>query len=431
MLPVLAVCPLLLGLPLALRSLTVAIAFAAVAVFVLAWGLFGLDRTAAGTMVAAFALAPCVKFVIPGFRFFDVSDGLFLVAIVLSIPRLVSRRIWLPQAFVLGSLAFVTMVVLASANSATPAQSYIYGGRVVLAMIAIPALLVWWRPQGKLLVTLALAYTMGTGVSVLVGLTQEGSRSTGLTYHPNVLGYTAVLTLSLVPFLARALSKPYRTPICVAVFVVAFVGIMTSGSRAALITALFLIVLVPAVERSILAALAVVGAGLMALLYVPQRFGSGEGNDALSRLLGGGGAEGSNTARLNSVERTWEVALDHPFLGVGFSFSDFFTHNAYVQIAADSGFIGLAAFAAVGASMIMPLFSYHGVHSRLVFPAVVFLFAAPVSPNLTDRYIGILWGLSLVGAVAVHEARRKSRQDSSAMAPTGEPLTPVAQPPWR
>jgi O-antigen ligase len=427
--PVLVVFPLLLALPLAVRSLTVALALAGVAVFMIAFGLFGLDRTAAGTMVAAFALAPCVKFVFPGFRFFDLSDGLLIVAILLAVPQLVTRHIWLPKAFVLGSLAFVTIAVLASAHSLKPGPSYYFGARVVLAMIAIPALLVWWRPRGKFLVTLVLAYAAGTAVSVLVGLPQTGPRSIGLTGHPNVLGYTAMLTLSLVPFLAKALPKPYRTPVCAAVFVIAFLGIMTSGSRAALITALFLIVLVPAAERSIYAGLAVIGVGLVALLYVPQRMGAAEGNDALSRLLGGGGAEGSNVERLTSLEQSWAVAVDHPFLGVGFNFSDFFTHNAYVQIAADAGFLALAAFAAIGVSMVAPLFSHDDIHSRLVYPAVVFLFAAPVSPNLTDRYIGLLWGLSLVGVVAVHEARREREQDGSAMLPNEEMLTPVTQPP--
>ncbi len=195
-------------------------------------------------------------------------------------------------------------------------------------------------------------------------------------------------------------------------FGIAFLGIMTSGSRAALIVALVLLVLVPAAERSIVAALTVLGSGLVAILVFGQRIeAGGEGQDALSRLLGAGDVEGSDSARVEGVEKVWALALEHPFLGSGFTFSDFIAHNAYVQIAAAAGFLGLAAFAVICASMVTPLFAYDDVHSRLVYPAIVFLIAGPVSPNLTDRYIGFLLGLSMVGVVAVHEARRGARPE--------------------
>jgi hypothetical protein len=428
--PFLLIGLLLFSLPLALSSVVFTVAVAALAVLVLMLAVLGLDRTSVWLMVASVGLAPCVKFVFPGFLFFDISDGLFIIAVALAVPRLVTRHVWLPKQFVFGSLAFVTLSVLASLHSATPGRSFYYGGLIVFTFVGLPALLVWWSPSDKVVLALALAYAAGTGASVLVGLTQTGSRSTGLTNHPNILGYTAVLALSLVPFLAKALAKPYRTPICMAVFVISFVGIMTSGSRAALLTALTLIVLVPAAERSIFAALAVIGAGLLALLYVPKRIAAGGGgHDALSRLLGGASdAAQSNTERVSHLEKTWASAVNHPFLGTGFSYVDFFAHNAYVQIAAAAGFIGLAAFAVVCLSMVRPLFVHGGLHSRLVYPAVVFMVAAPVSPMLIDRYIGFLLGLSMVGAVAMHEGRRKTGQDDSVNGPAGEPLTATARP---
>lgn len=372
-------------------------------------------------MVAAFALAPCVKFVIPGFRFFNVSDVLFLVSVGLALPRLITRHIWLPVAFAMGSAAFVTISILASLQSATPGESYYYATRVILALIVFPAILVWWSPQGRFLVTLALAFAIGTGASVVVGLFETGgTRSSGLTGHPNVLGYTAVLTLSLLPFLTKTLTRPHRAWISASVFGIAGLGIQTSGSRAALVTALVLLVLIPAAERSIIAALAVMAAGVVAVLVLDQRKGaSGEGQDALSRLLGeSGNVVGSNRERVEGVEKVWALALDHPFLGSGFNFSDFVAHNAYVQIAAAAGFLGLAAFAVFCISMVTPLVAYDDVHSRLVYPAIVFLIAAPVSPNLTDRYIGFLLGLSLVGVVKVHDARRGRGLDDAEPPPS-------------
>jgi len=388
-----------------MQSPLIAVAIAAAALLVLALGVLGLDRTSQWCMVAAFALAPCVEFTFPGFRFFNVSDALFILAIATALPRLMARHLWLPTTFVLGSLAFVTVSVLASLQSATPGESYYYAARVILMLIGIPALLVWWSPRGRFLVTLVLAYAAGTGASVLVGLAEPGgSRSLGLTTHPNILGYTALLTLSLVPFLSRALTR-HRALICTAVLGVSFVGIMTSGSRAALVTAIVLLVLVPAAERSILTGVSVLTAGVVAVLIVGQRK-AGEGQDALSRLLGEGDIEGSNKERVQGVETVWSLALDHPLLGSGFNFGDFAAHNGYVQVAAAAGFIGLAAFAGVCLSMVTPLLKTPDVHSRLAYPTVAFLIAAPVSPNLTDRYIGFLMGLSMVGVVAMHQARR-------------------------
>ncbi len=423
--PILVVGPLLLALPLAARSLMVAAAIAAVAVLALVLGIFGLERASVGTMVAAFALAPCVGVVVPGFRFFNISDVLLIVSVVLALPRLLTRRLWLPPAFVIGSMVFVTISVLASVQSSSPAGSFYYSARIVLAVILIPALLVWWSPRGRILVTLVLAYAAGTGVSVLVGVLEAGgSRSAGLTQHPNVFGYTAVLTLSLLPFLARTLTKSHRTWICVTVFGIALLGIMISGSRAALLVALVLIVLFPAAERSVVAALTILGAGLVAILAFGQRIETGgDGQDALSRLLGAGNVEKSDRARIKGVETVWASALEHPLLGSGFTFSDFVAHNAYAQIAASVGFVGLAAFAVVCVSMATLLVAKDKVYRQLAYPAIVFLIAAPVSPNLTDRYIGILLGLSMVGVVAVHETGRRVLMDDPAQEPKGPPVS--------
>ncbi len=409
-----------------MSSLTIAVPVIAVTALVVLVAILGLDRTSEWILVAAFALAPCVVFTLPGFRFFNYSDVLFLVAIGLALPRLVARRIWLPPAFVIGSIAFVTVSLLTTLLSSFPAESALYAARVIYMLIVIPAVLVWWAPRGRFLVTLVLAFAAGTVVSVLVGFVEAGgSRSAGLTQHPNVFGYTAVLTLSLLPFLARTLSKSHRAWICVAVFGIAFLGIMISGSRAALVVALVLVVLVPAAERSIVAAFTVLGSGLVAILvFVGQQIeGVGDGEDALSRLLGAGNVEGANRARIEGVQKVWASALEHPILGSGFTFSDFIGHNAYAQIAAAAGFLGLAAFVVVCVSMITPLFAKDDIHRQLAYPAIVFMIAAPVSPNLTDRYIGILLGLSMVGVVAVHEARQKMRLEGPAQEPSGLPVS--------
>ncbi len=409
---------LLLTIPLALKSVTVAVAVAVLAVLLLVLAILGLDRTSVLTMVAAFALASWDKYTLPVVSVLGPSDALFVVAIGLALPRLMLRRLWLPPAFLLGASVYVTFSILASLNSEYPAESYYYAARIILTVIGIPALLVWWGPRGKVLVALVVAYAVGTGVSIAVGLPNMGGyRNYGLSQHPNILGYTAVLALALLPFLMRAVAKPHRTWICLMVLGIAGVGIMTSGSRAALLVAIILVVLYPAAERSILAALAVLASGVVGILILSQRNITGDEQDAFSRLLGSANAAGSDHARIEGVATVWAEALAHPFLGTGFTLSGFLGHNAYVQIAAAAGFISLAAFLLVCFSMVMPLFVHDDMHSRLVYPAIVFIIAAPVSPNLTDRYIGFLMGLSLVGVVAVYEARRERQADELTRTP--------------
>ena len=141
------------------------------------------------------------------------------------------------------------------------------------------------------------------------------------------------------------------------------------------------------------------------------------GTDALSRLLGEGNVAGSNEVREKGVVYIWNLAVQHPFLGSGFLVDTFLGHNSYLQIAAAAGFISLAAFLLVCVSMVSPLFVHDNVHSRLVYPMIAFLVAAPVSPNLTDRYTGFLFGLAMVGVVAVHEGRLGGQQENTVERP--------------
>ena len=354
-------------------------------------------------MVLAFALAPADELTV---SFLGVSDAFFFLAFGLAFPRLLKTPLKLPAVFIFASLVFIAFGLLSSV-SANNAAIYYYTARVIFTFVVLPAMVVWWAPSRNVLVWMLVAYAVGTGVSVAYGIPKTGVyRNLGLTQHPNVLGYTAMLTMALIPFLFVALPRKWRLWICGSVLGVAGVGIITSGSRAALVVAIVLIVLVPAVERSIPMAWTVVTGGVIAVGVLASSTSPTAGQDALSRLRGAGDVEGANRARLEGVERTWNVAVDHPWLGVGFDFSDFVGHNVYVQVAAAVGFVGLAAFVVILASMVWPLFATRVMYSRLVYPAIVFIVAGPVSPQLTDRYIGLLLGTALIGVNAVKAERQ-------------------------
>lgn len=412
--PTLVVLALVGALPLAMKSLVLAVLILGAVMIVILVGWLGLEGASAVLMVLAFALAPADKL---GVAVLGVSDVFFFLAFGLVFPRLLRTALSVPGLFAVSSLAFVAIGLMSSVVADNPAVYY-YTARVIFTFIVLPAMVVWWAPRGKVLVWMLVAYAFGTGVSVLYGVPSIGAyRNYGLTQHPNVLGYTATLTVALVPFLYLALSRRWRVWICGAALGAAGLGIITSGSRAALVVALFLVVLVPAVERSIPLTLAVATAGVVAVAAIGQRTAPTEGQDALSRLLGAGDVTGSDAARVEGVEQTWAVALAHPWLGAGFDFADFLGHNVYVQVAAGVGFIGLAAFVVILVSMVTPIFVTSNIHSRLVYPAIVFIVAGPVSPQLTDRYIGLLLGIALVGVMAVKNNLQFGDQDEPDLSP--------------
>ncbi len=403
MVPTLVFLALVAALPLAMLSLVFALLIIAAAMLVILVAWLGLEGASTVLMVFAFALAPADKL---GVSFLGVSDVFFFVAMGLVLPRLLRTAVSLPGLFLVGSLFFIAIGLVSSVAAQNPAVYY-YTSRVIFTFVVLPVLVLWWAPRGKVLVWLLVAFAAGTILSVLYGIPTIGAyRNLGLTQHPNVLGYTATLTVSLVPFLFLALSPRWRLWICGAALGGAGIGILTSGSRAALVVAIFLIVMVPAVERSIPLALAVAIAGVVAVGAIGQRASPTEGQDALSRLLGAGDVTGSDQARTEGVERTWAVAINHPWLGTGFNFSDFIGHNVYVQVAAAVGFIGLGAFILLLLSMVTSIFATGNIHSRLVYPAIVFIVAGPVSPQLTDRYIGLLLGIALIGVMAVKGDRQ-------------------------
>lgn len=405
---------LLAVLPFAMKSVVIAGLLVVILVMVILILWRGIDGASVVMMFLAFGLAPADKL---GVSFLGVSDVFFFVAMALAFPRLMRTPVKLPAPFVLAALGFVIMALLSTTGGAG-ISVYYYTARVIFMFVILPVLVVWWAPRGKVLVGLLVVYGVGTGISVLYGLPKVGAyRNYGLTQHPNVLGYTATLTLSLLPFLYFALSPQRRVWICGSLLALSGVGVLTSGSRAALVVALFLAILVPAVERSIPMALAVAATGVVGIALIGERASPTEGQNALSRLLGAGDAAQSDQARVDGLDQTLHLAVTHPLLGTGFDLTEFLGHNVYAQVAAAVGFIGVAAFIALLLSMVTPLFATDSIYSRLVYPAVVFIVAGPVSPQLTDRYIGLLFGIALVGANLVDDHRRAEAVSQSEAVP--------------
>jgi len=282
-----------------------------------------------------------------------------------------------------------------------PVGSLDLSGRVLIATVFLPAMFAWWRPDGRGLVLLAGAYVVGDCVSLLYGLATgpylTTGRYVGLSEQPTSFGYGCALGICLLPFL-RAKFKPENKWL---VFLAAgplLLAIWLSGSRTSIVVLGVVAILFPLVERSMKAAMGLSVVGVLVLTSVGRLLDSGGGSNALSRLMGNSGATASDIERRKGFKVAWERFLDSPIIGKGFDFQVFLAHNIYMQIAAGIGLLGLVAFLLVLWSFVMQL--YRGAHPYhlLAWPAMAYIIAGPITPNLGSRYVGVLLALALVAS---------------------------------
>ncbi len=237
--PLLVILALAAALPLAMKSLVLAVMITGMIMIVILVAWLGLERASTVLMVVGFALAPADRL---GVSVLSISDVFIFMSLGLAFPRLARTSISLPGLFLVGALSFIALGLLSSVAADDPSVYY-YTARVIFTFVVLPVLVVWWAPRGKVIVWLLVAFAAGASFSAVYGIPSIGGyRNYGLSQHPNILGYTAALAISLVPFLYLALSAKWRLWICGAAVGGATIGILTSGSRAALIVAIFLVV---------------------------------------------------------------------------------------------------------------------------------------------------------------------------------------------
>ena len=224
---------------------------------------------------------------------------------------------------------------------------------------------------------IVLAFIIGAAVSVMIGLatgslkaadttvtqTALQGRFTGGGGDPNVQAAGFVASM----FLIVGLFSVYRSRTARWLLVIAFalvsVGFITAQSRGGLIAlgvaTLFAVLLAPRLRRRILGLMAIAAITIGVLLTIRP--------DALQRIVDlGGGTSG----RSDVWSVTWRVFTSHPFFGVGLgnlqtfeprfvllpgsinriqfvSDTPYLAHNTYLQLLAEAGIVGLAAFIVV------------------------------------------------------------------------------------
>jgi hypothetical protein len=370
-----------------------------------------LDLEQAGTLFVTLAMfsAPLNNLRPISSSFVTVSDLIFLLAFAVLTPTMFSKKLALPWMFILGLGTIIVTGVIATVASPITAVSANQMIRLLIGAFSLPILFMIWRPAHAIIVRLAAAYILGTVFSVMYGVAQGpiggGHRYIGYTYHPNFLGLSCLLAAALVPYVAGAVNAN-RSWIFWGAGVICALGVYLSGSRAALLVLIMLILIYPFVEGSVKAGSAVF-AGILAVVAFSGSLLNSDGNNAVGRLLGGGSASDSDTQREQLASDALKSLKAHPILGNGFD-GGLGAHDIYLQVAVAVGIFGLLGFLLVLWAAFRPLF-WKGPEHRLAYPVLAYAAIGPLTNTLWER---LIWSvMALAFTVVVHGPQADHPED--------------------
>jgi hypothetical protein len=390
---------LIVLIPLAVTSLpaTIAVLFAIVLFLILV--VLGFGRTSEFFVILGACLVPMSNLhPVDAVSFITVADASFAVGFGLMLPDLMRRPLHLPPAFAFGVIGVLTVALFSSVLAEEPISSLNFLARLLVGAFGLSILIVWWNPNRTRVLLIACAYVLGNVISVgyAVGSGQvaRDGRRAGLAEHPNVYGLTAMLAVTIIPFIVTQFPRSWRW-IPAAAGAVCLYGVYSSGSRAALAVLIGVAVLLPVLARSVTAGLVLLGAVATVLVFSAQLLGNTSSGNALGRLLGAGSADLSDLAREQLLEEAIDRFWNSPIIGNGLA-GIIEAHVIYVQIAAALGVIGLAFYLMVLWSTVQPITVLTPPYSLLAVPALSYVVLGFVTPVLWDRYIWMVTSLALL-----------------------------------
>ncbi len=372
----------------------------------------GIEGTAALVLVLATFFAP-LNSVRPSSAasFVTAADLLYVLGFGILFPVLLRRRLVAPPLYLIGGGIVVTLGLLASLASEGPGLSLNHMVRLLTAAFGLPLAMMWWRPSSTWIRRLATAYLAGVVVSVLHALVSgpdATGRYVGFTTHYNYFGITTLLAAAIVPYVV-AVSPPGRRWALWFAGLICLYGIWISGSRAALLVIVVVAAIYPFLERSVnaFAVLAVAGTTVLAL---SGRLLDDSGDNALSRLLGGGGADYADLERQKALEVALKAFHAHPVIGNGFA-QALEAHNIYLEIAVSVGVIGALGYVLMLVPMVQPLVRSGFPHHRLAYPALSYALIGLITNALWDRFIWAALALALLVPALEAEERLLDQLD--------------------
>jgi O-antigen ligase len=409
-------------------SMIAAAAAVGLLVLILGWSLFGSERFGGALFCVGVCLSPATRVTVPGASFATVSDVFFLLGFVVLAPVLLTRPFRLPWIFVVGSMFFVASGVMSGVIGGAPTGTNLSVMiRIAAAMILLPIATAWWAPSRQWLIALAASYLVGIQISMVAGLIDGPVAGTGrvigLAEQPTGHGYAAILGACLIPFLWAIVERNWR-PWLILGGMGCLYTIWVSGSRASLLVGAAIAIIFPLLERSLKAAGAL-GAGAVAALVSFNWLTSGPNeHSALGRLLGGSGAGGSTEQRLDNAMEALGTYARNPWFGTGWRSDTWLAHNMYAQVGEAMGTVGLIAFLVLLVGYSAPFISTPRPHRFLVYPAVAFIVAGPITPNLNSRFVGVLVGLGVTAIASL--ARERAELDEQPEQPDQSEESPLA-----
>jgi len=351
----------------------------------------GPERLGHALMIAALFTAPMDDVrPVSAVSFVTFSDLFFALGIGLLLPRILRNRVRFPSMYLLGAGLLLATGLVASLLAADQMVSLNGFSRLVAASIALPVAVAWWNPGDRTIDVMAGAYVAGMIVSVGVGL-KDGplmnDRYVGLTTHPNFFGLCGLMSLALLIHLLGRVPS-HRHWIVYAAGAVCLLGVVESGSRAALLAFVVLVAVYPLVERSAMAGYAILIVGGLMVVVGGVLLGSlGGGGSAIDRLKGDSTTAQSDHQRSGLLETGFHDFLRKPLTGSGFSDNPLASHNVYLEVAVAVGVVGLVAWCLILWSLVRPLFRTELARHRLAYPALAFAFVALLTNGIWDRFV--------------------------------------------
>ncbi len=388
----------------------------------------GPERTGILILVGGFFTAPFYKGTAPtpGSPATG-TDALLLLGFVFLIPNVLRGRLRLPLVYWFGVSLVLIVGILASAGSTDPAVSFISLGFWMVVMAGLTCAFASWLPSRTLVDLFAASFVAGQIFSFVAGWARGNiaqDRHAGLSTHFNYFGEAGMLSVGLLIYLAYRYFGRSKL-ISVAIVVVAAVCVATvvlSGSRAATIVLAVLILMIPVVERSAITGFVWAALVALALVVLPLVADTLSQVSSVDRLLGGGGAGYSDSARNIGLDEGLDRFFANPILGDGL-IELYEIHNNFLEVAVAIGVFGLAGYLMVLYAFARPILGA-GQMRRLCYPVWGYIGFGATVPSLYDRSIWAVVALSAVAMVEFEQIRR----DRPLTSPTGRHLNPGTRP---
>jgi hypothetical protein len=351
-----------------------------------------------------------------------IGDGLLVAAlVVVCIERAMQRSVAIPG--MTGLLAAIVMIVgggllgsfFASSLSASVSGLFKFGA----ATIILPVLFGLWRPDLRKLRAVSWGIVLGSTVSDIAGILfiRTVGRAQGLSTHPNHLALASVMAVGIGLGLAYSTGIRGRLVLAGALPIL-MLGTLLSGSRSGLVAEVMVVAFIALLTHDRKLILSAVGAAVVFGSAVGLGLVGHSGTSAIGRLLGGGGAAGSDQQRSLTINAALHTIVRHPVTGGGFELA-LSTHEIILEVAATAGIFGVLGLGLAGWLVVRPTWvRYHWGTRRRHAPGDVLLIGAMAAVlgfyangifgnQLYDRYIWIVFALA---AALAHELVLEDRQ---------------------